>query len=323
LSTFLKTWTTGRACMRLLLSGLLLVSGGPSYAIMVTSSEPGPKLTGARVVLPLVLVRGYPFVRGAINEHKGLLMFDIGNPDIFAVDSSHNFVSGGITTGRGFFGSGQAFTTVRYPTVKSFKLGGCCVFQNSSDVPGYPGALIERAITPAFIGWLGLKFFWGYIVRLDYAHQTVAFYRNDQAGLRRLAAVTKGEALEMIKLGDPSRPNIPTFLVRARGMRIVGNIDTGSRNELWLSTEQIKALEVKGVLKQQRGDDFLISGLTLDGHPLTTMTVDLNRDRKPPIAARVPIGDAPFLTLGYEFFSHYQVTLNYSQHTMTLAMQSR
>ena len=81
-------------------------------------------LQGESLTLPLVLIKGYPFLQGEINGTAGKLLFDIGEEASFALDSHRIQPPDGKEIGKGFFGSGQTFSVYRFPVVDHLKLAG-------------------------------------------------------------------------------------------------------------------------------------------------------------------------------------------------------
>jgi len=82
-----------------------------------TATSNGPRLYGERVTLALAIVKGYPFLEGSINGKAGKLLLDTGDWRAFDINNHTVIQAGGISVGRGAFGSGQTFDVMRYPVV--------------------------------------------------------------------------------------------------------------------------------------------------------------------------------------------------------------
>ena len=277
----------------------------------------GPHLSGETVVLPLVMIKGYPFVDGTINGRSGKLLFDTGSAPGLVIDSHVISPPGAVVTGNGFFGSGQTYQTMRFPLIDTLTLPGGLRFTAMRNIRGNPGLPLERHITPEFIGWLGLGFFSGYVAKLDYSKPAVTFYRNDASGSGMRAATVGEESFKAIPLGNPEHRDIPTYPAKIETMDLIGVFDSGSHNTAWLSDQQIGALERAGNLHADAQGNYTVSGLSIDGYALPPMPLEIIRN-KPAIAEFLPRSGTPVLVLGYELLSLYPVVLDYDRATMTL-----
>ena len=168
------------------------------------SASGGPHLYGERVTLPLIVVKGYPFLEGSINGKKGKLLFDVADVRAFDLDDHTVTQAGGIASGHGSFGSGQTFDTMSYPVVDELTLGAGLHFSKMSNIRGSPGLPLEQNITPDFIGWIGVDFWNGYVFKLDYQKPSVAFYLDDNKREGERAAFA-GETLVQKQLAATLR----------------------------------------------------------------------------------------------------------------------
>lgn len=125
------------------------------------------RLTAPVITLPLVLVKGYPFLEGNVNGVKGKLLLDTGEETALAINTDKVTPPNGVEVGRGMFGSGQSFPISRFPIVDTLTLPNGLSYQPVSIVRGQSGKLLERNITPDFLGWIGVDLFNGYLMKLD------------------------------------------------------------------------------------------------------------------------------------------------------------
>ncbi len=287
-----------------------------------TPEPHGPQLAGDRVTLPLVLINGFPFVEGAINGKRGKLLFDIGETEALTVDSHTVPASGGIPTGHGFFGSGEKFDVVSFPTIRSLSLPGELRYADMTNIQGNPGLPLEQQITPDFIGWLGVHFFAGYVARIDYAAPSVTFFRDDASGSGEKAALAGEHVLYTIPLSTKDRYGLVNFQAQVGSLKVLGSLDTGSANTMWLEHGQLTNLLRDGTLTVHhepgdKEDHYTLHDLVVDGHPMPPMPVDITNGA-PPMLKVMTRHDLPVLMLGYEFLKQFRIVLDYDGRTLAL-----
>jgi len=98
------------ACLAGML-GFSLPTGVLAQAPVVHKPHPAPemRLSGERIVLPIVMVREFPFIEGSIAGVAGKLMLDTGHKHALAINDRRVPVINPLAAGRGSFGSGQTF----------------------------------------------------------------------------------------------------------------------------------------------------------------------------------------------------------------------
>jgi hypothetical protein len=222
---------------------------------------------------------------------------------------------GGISSGKGNFGSGQTFERFRFPVVDNLKLSGGLHFEKMTDIPGNPGLPLEQHITPDFIGWIGVPFWQGYVFKLDYAKPSVTFYRDDATGDGERAAEAGETVLQKIAFTNKTS-NITLFPIKLGDQSTNATFDTGAHSSAWFSDAVIADLKKSGVLRED-GDDYLLSGITIDGRATEPMRIEVIHGQ-PPFAKLLPQPDAPLVVLGYEFHSRYKTVWDYSRGMVTL-----
>jgi hypothetical protein len=276
----------------------------------------GPHLDVDQITLPLAIVHGYPFLDGSINGKQGKLLFDVGEDPAFTIDSHTVTPPNGVVIGKGFFGSGQTFDVMRFPLIDSLTLAAGVHFEAMTNIPGNFGLPLEQHITPDFIGWIGVRFWKGFVFKLDYAKATVTFYRDDDAH----SGEHKAEAGEKVaQTVSVTRANngLLYFPVRIGQIAATGVLDTGAHDSAWMTDEEIVAMEKAGTLHDEKDGNFTVSGITIDGHPVPPTTIHITRGRAP-FAKSLPQPDAPLYQFAYEFLRRQKSVWDYEHYTMTL-----
>ncbi|MFC6646221.1 hypothetical protein ACFQBQ_11630 [Granulicella cerasi] len=275
-------------------------------------------LVADRVTLPLVLVKGYPFVEGSIHGTKGKLLLDLGQKPAFAVDDHTVHFPDAKVVGHGFFGSGQKFEVSQLPVVDSIMLPSGLHFENLQNVRGTPGLPLEQDITPEFIGWIGVEFWKGYVVRLDYRHPSVTFFRNNASDAGEHAAEADEAIVQTIALDHGNRHDLLSMQAKLGDRPLTISLDTGSHNTAWLTQEQITMLQKEGHMTALDAEDrATLSGLSLDDQAVPPMVFEVQKGEAP-TKQFFPHANGLLLNFGYEFFIRYKTILNYEQLRMTL-----
>ena len=279
-------------------------------------------LQGEFLSLPLVLVKGYPFLEGEINGTKGKLLFDIGEESSFSLDSHRITPPNGKEIGKGYFGSGQTFSIYRFPVVDTLKLTGGPEYTAIENVRGNPGIPLEQHITPDFIGWIGLGWFRGYLLKLDYGRPAVTFYQQPSPVAGRdsgTQAALRGEkVLQVLHFNNTGHPNLPTLSVQIGSHTFLATFDTGSHNVLWLSPQLRQQLQKEGLLHQEGRDSFNLASVSIDSHRIDLNShVEISQGTAS-FAKSLGNPTDPIMTLGYEFLSKFRTVWDYRNQTVTL-----
>lgn len=274
----------------------------------------GPQLQGESVVIPLVLVKGFPFIEGSINSKKGKIMFDVGDQEALVIDSSSISPPNGVVVGKGFFGSGQSFDVYKFPLIKELTLANKLRYTNLENVFGNSGLPIKQDITSDFIGWLGVAFFKGYVFKLDYSAPSASFYKSGEKGVGESAAL-KGEQVKItISLESKGHEEVPTFPMMIGEINYIASLDTGSHNTIWGSESEFERIKKAGTLRKT-GKSWMLHTLKINGKPLDPLPVNLVYG-KAPVAKLLPTPETPFITLGYGFLAQYKTVWNLEQGTV-------
>ena len=74
--------------------------------------------------MPIVVVKGYPIIGAKIHGTQGKLLFDVGSPASFELNSHKVTWIRGISAGMNHFGSGQSAAKMKYPAADLALPGG-------------------------------------------------------------------------------------------------------------------------------------------------------------------------------------------------------
>ena len=300
------------------------VSPAPAPSAVSTASTSGvelerrPHLSGRQVTLPLTVVKGYLFFEGEINGVQGKLIFDVGEESALAINSHRISPPDGVIYGTGYFGSGQTFQVARFPVIDDLKLPGGLEFKGSTHIRGNTGQQLEDNITPDFIGWIGLDFFDGYVMKLDLQKPVVTFYRNDDSGIGFKAAIEQEQVLQVISFDNKGHRNFPVLPVHVGTSAFVATVDTGSHTALWLNAATIAQLTKEGRLIRDGDNGYSLIGLKVGEQMIDPIHVEVNEGRVP-FAARIGVADQNVIVLGYEFLRRFKSVWDYQNQTLTLA----
>lgn len=291
-----------------------LLSLAPLTKTSVTEGE--AQLQGEKVVIPLVLVKGYPFIEGSINGKKGKIMFDVGDRDALVIDSSAISPPNGVVVGKGFFGSGQSFDVYKFPLIEELTLAGNLRYTNLKDVFGNSGLVIQKDITSDFIGWLGVAFHKGYVFKLDYSAPSATFYNNDEKGSGERAAL-QGERIDInISLETKGHEEVPTFPMMIGTANYTASLDTGSHNTIWGSESEFDGMKKAGTLRKV-GNGWMLHNMKIDGKAIDPLPVNFIVG-KAPVSKLLPNPETPFITLGYGLLAKYKTVWNLGQGTVKI-----
>lgn len=304
----LADWIGVRAIPRILI-GLFAVMVGlssPSSAlvhapgVVKPPQAPEMRLSGERIVLPIVMVREFPFIEGSIAGVKGKLMLDTGHRKALAINDRRVPVVNPVSSGRGLFGSGQTFDIRVVPVVKDIQAGHLR-YARVTQVQSQDAAQLER-ITPDFIGWLGHDFWEGYALKLDYRNSQAIFYRGSTDTYLHGEKIIAELPFESRKLA-----NIPVIKGNIAGIDATVAFDSGQNGTLFIDAETKSLMIAEGALvRSGDGDKYDLHRLELHGtvfDGLKNIGVDTT-----PFPAAIPTGltDKTLLTLGFVFLDAYK-----------------
>ena len=262
---------------------------------------PEMRFSGDRVVLPIVMVREFPFVEGSAAGVAGKFMLDTGHRSAVAINDHRVPVVNATVTGAGFFGSGQTFNVSSVPVVENVNAGPLR-YPQVTQVKSQNAELLEK-ITPDFLGWLGYELWTGYALKLDYKNLLATFYRSGSPedylqGERPLAALP----FELRKL-----PNIPIMTGKVGEVAATVLFDTGQSGHLYIDTAtKTRMIKDGSLTPSSQADLYNIPRLELGGTSFTDLRdIHVHTVSFP---ASVPIGvpEQNILSLGFVFLNKFK-----------------
>jgi hypothetical protein len=305
----------GRGIARCVAFILLATSCGVSgQAPVVPKPDRAPefRLSGDRVVLPIVMVRDYPFVEGQVEGVKGKLMLDTGLDQALSLNDHRISLPGGKTIGTGQFGSGQTFAIRLNAAVENVQTGSLH-FARVTHVQSQDATQLEH-ITPDFIGWIGYYFWQGYALKLDYKRSQTSFYRGSPK-----AYLAGEKVLAIIPFEVGKLPNHPLVHIRIGGIDATAAFDTGQYGAIFTDEASKARLLTTGVLKAGRDDgSYDLDSIDLGDHHLPGVKgVEVSTDPFPPASA-IGTTTRTVVTIGYGFLRQYKTVWDYREKRIYL-----
>jgi len=293
-------------------------TGEPTVRVPADRVAPSFRLSGEKVLFPLVVEKGIPFIEATINGVHGKLMLDTGAKRALSLNSNRIPLTSGKASGSGFFGSGQRFDIMLHDNVASVDVGGF-PFRDVKNVESQDARMLE-GITPDFAGWMGFEFWRGYALKLDYVKNVVTFYRDEVPAEGRLPKYLAGETvLGTIHYETRKLPNIPLVKVRIGSQSFEGAFDTGHSGYVWIDAAMRSRLISDGKLKPERQESDLmqLEGIMIEGAGTYEMSVGV---LPAPFPAATPIGlpTSNVVVFGYSFLSQYKTVWDFAGKSIYL-----
>jgi len=167
-------------CMWAAVFALLTAPAAPTLAADEASIPPKSqrspeiRIAAAQVVLPIVMVREFPFIEGSVAGVSGKLILDTGNDQSLTINDHRVPLAGGRSIGTSYFGSGQSFAVRLMPEVRNVRIG-TLLFPRVTAVTAQDARQLE-AITSDFIGFFGFNAWSDHALKLDYRRSIATFY---------------------------------------------------------------------------------------------------------------------------------------------------
>lgn len=291
------------------------------YGQQMPKADRGIHLSGDTISLHFTVYKYFPFITADINGVKGKLLFDTGAGMDLELDDKVLDLKNGKPKGRGFVGSGQAFSVNSYDTISHISLdNGRLTYADAGPVGGHDFSYMNK-ITPDILGLIGYNFFKGYLFKLDYKASLITFYKNtpqrsankDFLANEKLVAVLDFETRKLI--------NHPVI------RRISGNdtlaiaFDTGQLGSLALSPDMKKDWSDKGKLIT-KGEDRIaeIRSFQLPGlaDPLSFKTILYSQQAASGANKAIGITEQNTIDLGYSFLTQYKTIWDFDNKKIYL-----
>lgn len=289
-----------------------LISPSPAIPGHTSPVASATRLTGNTAVLPIVMVREFPFVEGEVAGVRGKLMLDTGMQEALVINDHRVPLVGGTRTGTGFFGSGQTFDIRRHAAVDGIRIGRLHVAR-ASNVQSQDARMLEK-ITPDFLGWIGYGFFKDYALKMDYRRSEATFYKEGPRRYLQGEKVIAVLAFETRKL-----PNHPLLKAKIGGVDAIVSLDTGMDGALMISNARKAQLIADGHLKPaMEPDEYDLASVRV----ADAITIDLPAlevgEGPSPAAKSIGISEDTELELGYAFLKQYKTVWDFRKKRLYL-----
>lgn len=309
-----------RTIAAVLLAAPLAVFAATNALTPTDEIAPSVRLTGDEVILPIVMVKEFPFIEGEVNGVKGKFMFDTGADAAVIINHHRILLKEGTEIGHAKFGSGQTYAVQLNKTIESLKFAQLS-FADVHTVESQDATQLEH-ITPDFVGWIGYQFFRGYAIKLDYQKEKVTFYKDGPAAETHFL---HGETVvAVIPFEERKLARIPVVYVTLGSTIFDGSFDTGQYGSIWADEATRAQLASEGVLTKLTtntpDDDERVDLKGIDvggGAAKLTLRFDVSST---PSAADRAIGMSPEnnITFAYNLLSQYKTVWDYANHKIYL-----
>jgi hypothetical protein len=309
------------------LATMLVASGLANAQVPANEAAPSVRLTGNEVTVLLVLVDGYPFIKGEVNGVKGKFMFDTGADAALSLNDYYIPLKGGTNIGGNKVASGQTFPSQLNKTIASVKFAQFS-YIDVHNVESSDAAQIQRDITPDFLGWIGFEFFRGYAIKIDYQKKQVTFYKDGPAAATRFMHGETVVAVIPFQQHKLARIPIVEVTLGKTGFDsnfdtvFDGNFDTGSQGSLLTDKATRKKLAAEGVLAKAKGKDGVdqvdLTGIDV-GYGAAHLDLRFAVSSGPfPPAEAIGVHPNNDITFGYNLLSKYKTVWDYANHKIYL-----
>ncbi|WP_157201418.1 hypothetical protein [Massilia sp. Root418] len=272
-----------------------------------SASAPEMRLRGDDIVLPIAMVREFPFIEGSVAGVPGKLMLDTGYRAALGINDNRIPVVNPTDNGVGIFGSGQKYASRIAPAVHNVIVADLH-FPKVTQVRSSDASLLET-ITPDFLGWLGHDFFEGYAIKLDYQKLQASFHRGQPEEYLRGEKIVDALPFNLRKI-----PNIPVMKGKLGDLDTTVAFDTGQNGALFIDDDAKSRLIIAGVLKPTNdAEKFDIPLLHIEGRTFTDLK-NIDVMAAPfPAAMQTGLDDKTLITLGFAFLNKYKTVWDYKQ----------
>ncbi len=270
------------------------------------------RLAARTVVLPMVMVREFPFVEGQIGGVKGKFLLDTGMQDALVINDHRVPLHGGQKIGTGFFGSGQTYDVRLHEAVDDIRVGNIRVPRVSA-VRSQDARMLER-ITPDFIGWIGYDFFASHALKMDYRRSRATFYKE---GSKRYLQGEK--VIAVLPFETRKLPNHPLLPAQIGDMEAIVSLDTGMDGDLSLPKHKKLRLVAGGHLRATGDpDNYDVARVRIaDKIDIALSSLDVEEGPSP-AAKSIGITEDVEFSLGYIFLRQYKTVWDFRQKRLYL-----
>lgn len=307
--------------LRFILFLFLLFSLSSKQASLAQTQvyENGLSLHGDIISMPIMIIKVYPFISGAVNGREGKFMFDTGLKPAIMLNDNFIQLTNKKTQGNGQVGSGQTFKTSLTDTLGEVKFSNGLAYRNLLNIRSGNYDFLQQHTTPDFLGFIGHDFFNGYVFKLDYLDKNVTFYKNTEARSLSRDYLDHEKVVAEIQFEIGKLPNVPIIDIKIDNVKILGTFDTGQNGFLQLDSISEQTLRHSGSVTTSGTDsagDILLTvknikfrdkfQTSLKGLEQTSL------EGTEVIRKAGNLSQANLMTIGYRFFSQYKTVWDYA-----------
>jgi len=291
-----------------------------TFSVKAQIYEKTAELHGDIVVFPITLVNVYPLISGTVNGVPGKFMFDTGFGAPISLNDNFVDLPNKKMKANGVTGSGHSFKTSINDTIREIKFTNGTTYRNLENISSGNYEFLQKAVAQDFAGFIGHKFFQGYLFKIDYLHRKVTFYKD--APKRRISNdfLANEKVLAVINFETGKLENHPHVKLKIDGVDVLGAFDTGQNGLLQMDSPSAKLLKTKGSIVNSgidRTNDTLLTvkNITIDGKFKTTLkgVESSTVEGTQVIRKELGITEPNLMTIGYRFLSQYKTVWDYAQ----------
>ncbi|GGG97707.1 hypothetical protein [Pedobacter zeae] len=292
------------------------VAQQPAQQVFQNKAE----LHGDSIVFPLTLVNAYPFISVEVNGIKGKFMFDTGLNSAIEINDNAVKLPGKKAVNRGQVGSGQSFMKSINDTITQVKFKNGLTYHNLLNITSGNFDFLQNNITPDCIGYIGHKFYEGYLFKLDYLKRKLTFYKNTPERQKSKDFLNGEKVLAVLNFETRRLPNHPMVRVKIGKFDLLGSFDTGQYGLLQLDDQAATVLKTKCLVIPAGNDAYddpivNVSDIVLDGKLKVSVKgiTPYTLEQTAPFRKGMQISEASYICFGYRFLDQYKTVWDYGE----------
>ena len=212
-----------------------------------------------------------PMIEAVIAGKKGVLMFDIGTPDLVFLNRDALNLPIGRDIVRGHASSGQSINVQDHPT-PLIKIDNLQV-NLPAHIRSGDFRFTESGLGVDFLGFIGAKMIEKDAFLLDYATKRLLIMKLDSKG-ELLTNTPQSSDIKTIANFTISINGLPTIAASIGDLPIITDFDTGDSSTLYASQYLLKILSEQGNLKPEN-EFWRLSGLKISGKSFNSTLVKI------------------------------------------------
>lgn len=292
------------------------VAQQPAQRVFQNKAE----LHGDSIVFPLTLVNAYPFISVEVNGVKGKFMFDTGLNSSIEINDNAVKLPGKKAVNRGQVGSGQSFMKSINDTITEVKFKNGLTYHNLLNITSGNFDFLQNNITPDCIGYIGHKFYEGYLFKLDYLKRKLTFYKNTPERQKSKDFLNGEKVLAVFNFETRRLPNHPMVRVKIGKFDLLGSFDTGQYGLLQLDDHAATVLKTKCLVVPAGNDAYddpivNVNDMVLDGKLKVSVKgiTPYTLEQTAPFRKGMQISEASYICFGYRFLDQYKTVWDYGE----------